>query len=52
MVVVAKWAFGTTVDDEINAIREHLSLHRAQSYRDSITSPAHAANRLIEASIR
>lgn len=51
MVVVAKWAFGNTVDDEIDAIKELLSLHRVKSYRDAVTSPAYAANRLIEAPI-
>lgn len=51
MVVFAKWAFGKTVDDEIELIREELKLHHARSYREAITSPAYAVNRLIEASV-
>ncbi len=51
MVVFAKWAFGKTVDDEIETIREELKLHHARSYRDAITSPAYEVQRLIDAPV-
>jgi hypothetical protein len=51
MVVFAKWAFGKTVDDHIETIREELKLHHAQSYRDAITSPGYKVQQLIEAPV-
>jgi len=48
MVVFAKWAFGSTVDDEIERIREKLSEQRAKSYYDSVTSPGYLVDRLID----
>jgi hypothetical protein len=46
-VVLVKLAFGPTVDDHIELVREQLSRHRASTYLDAVTSPTAAARQLM-----
>lgn len=46
-VVLVKLAFGSSVDDHIEMVREQLSHHRASTYLDAVTSPTAAARQLM-----
>jgi hypothetical protein len=48
MVVLSKWAFGETVDDELDRIREVISQSKARDYLEAVTSPVAGAKRLLE----
>ena len=47
MVVLSKLVFGDTVDDELDRMRERISLVKAKTYVMTMTSPVAEANRLI-----
>ena len=49
-VVLSKLVFGETVDDQISAMREQLSHHKAKAYKDAITSPVASAQVLLDSS--
>lgn len=49
MVVLSKLVFGETVDDELDRIREHISLQKAHDYMQAVTSPVMEARKLLEA---
>jgi hypothetical protein len=49
-VVLAKLVFGETVDDQLSAMREELSHHKAKTYKDAITSPVASAQLLLDSS--
>ena len=46
-VVFVKAVFGETVDDRIEAIREALSRHKAESYLQAMTDPAAGVRELL-----
>ena len=46
-VVLVKFAFGPTVDDHIQKIREQVSFHQANAYLDATTSPVATARQLM-----
>jgi len=48
--VLSKLVFGETVDDQISVMREQLSHHKAQAYKDAITSPVASAQLLLDSS--
>jgi hypothetical protein len=50
MVVLSKLVFGDTVDDELDRIREQISLQKARDYVEALTSPVAGARALIAAS--
>jgi hypothetical protein len=50
MVVLCKLVFGDTVDDELDRIREQISLQKARDYVEALTSPVAGARALIAAS--
>ena len=50
MVVLSKLVFGETVDDELDRIREQISLYKARDYVEALTSPVAGARALIAAS--
>lgn len=50
MVVLSKLVFGETVDDELDSIRERISLQKAHDYMEAVTSPVAGARALIAAS--
>lgn len=48
MVVVTKWSFRKeSVDEEVERLKEAITLHKARSHHDLVTSPAFEAERLI-----
>jgi hypothetical protein len=47
VVVLSKAVFGDTVDDRIDEIRENVSHHRANAFRESFTSPSAHAHSLL-----
>lgn len=47
MVVIAKFVFDETVDDELDQIREFISQDRARAYKETITSPMYNARELV-----
>jgi hypothetical protein len=47
MVVIAKFVFGETIDDELDQIRESISQNRARAYKETITSPMYKARELV-----
>jgi hypothetical protein len=50
MVVLVKLVFGTTVDDQIEAIRERISHEKATAYLAAVSSPVGRARQLADAS--
>jgi Domain of unknown function (DUF4407) len=48
MVVVTKLLSTQTVDDELDKIREDISLHKARAYKEAVTSPLANAKNLLE----
>jgi hypothetical protein len=48
MVVLSKLVFGETVDDRINAIREEINRHKAETFKMQITSPVVHASQLLD----
>ena len=48
MVVSTKMAFGDTVDDAIEQLREDISYKKLASYRETWNSPVEYARALIE----
>lgn len=50
MVILCKLVFGDTVDDELDRIREQISLQKARDYVEALTSPVAGARALIAAS--
>jgi Domain of unknown function (DUF4407) len=49
-VVLSKLTFGQTVDDELEVIRERISLQKAHEYMEAMTYPATQARSMIAAS--
>lgn len=49
MVVLVKLVFGTTVDDQIEAIRERISHEKATAYLAAVSSPVGRARQLADA---
>ena len=47
MVVIAKFVFDETVDDELDQIREFISQDRARAYKETVTSPMYNARELV-----
>jgi hypothetical protein len=51
MVVIVKVVFGTTVDDELDKIRECISQERANAYISAISNPQFEANSYAKSAI-
>lgn len=49
MVVLSKVVFKDTVDDELERVREEITRHKANAYKEAITSPVASAKLLLEA---
>ncbi|MBS0454450.1 MAG: DUF4407 domain-containing protein [Proteobacteria bacterium] len=48
MVVVTKWAFGReTIDEKVERLKEAITLHKAKSHHDLMTSPTYESEKLI-----
>jgi hypothetical protein len=51
IVVISKFAFGETVDDRLDTIREEISQQKAMDYKAAITSPSYEARALINSTL-
>lgn len=51
MVVIAKFSFGETVDDELDRIRESISQEKARAYKEAITSPVFSAREMVNSAL-